>query len=127
MTYIDKIAYSLLVLFLRLYELEPLPEESWEYWEYALSHPITKWEVPTKILYGGNDNLIDRDVVEHFAHEFQCGLDVMENGEHWFHTEEQLKVMRKWLITNLKNKELSKNERQILLRDYFKSEEMQNE
>lgn len=84
---------------------------SWRYWEYALSHPITKWEVPTKILYGGSDNLIDRDVVEHFAHKFHCGLDVMESGEHWFHTEEQLKVMRKWLITNLKSKELSKDER----------------
>lgn len=84
---------------------------SWRYWEYALSHPITKWEVPTKILYGGNDNLIDRDIVEHFAHKFHCDLDVMESGEHWFHTEEQLKVMHKWLITNLKSKELSKDER----------------
>lgn len=84
---------------------------SWRYWEYALSHPITKWEVPTKILYGGSDNLIDRDIVEHFAHKFHCGLDVMESGEHWFHTEEQLKAMRKWLITNLKSKEISKDER----------------
>jgi len=74
---------------------------SWKYWEYALSHPITKWEVPTKILYGGNDNLTDRDVVEHFAHKFHCGLEVMENGEHWFHTEEQLDVMRIWLNKTL--------------------------
>lgn len=84
---------------------------SWRYWEYALSHPITKWEVPTKILYGGSDNLIDRDIVEHFAHKFHCDLDVMESGGHLFHTEEQLKAMRKWLITNLKSKELSKDER----------------
>lgn len=84
---------------------------SWRYWEYALSHPITKWEVPTKILYGESDNLIDRDIVEHFAHKFHCDLDVMESGGHWFHTEEQLKAMRKWLITNLKSKELSKDER----------------
>ena len=46
MTYIDKIAYSLLVLFLRLYELEPLPEESWEYWEYG-SHIV--WTVPANV------------------------------------------------------------------------------
>lgn len=43
---------------------------SWEYWEYASSHSITKWEVPTKILYGENDNLIDRDEVENFAQKF---------------------------------------------------------
>ena len=84
---------------------------SWKYWEYALSHPITKWEVPTKILYGGNDNLIDRDVVEHFAHEFHCGLDVMENGEHWFHTEYHLNIMRDWIRKEIDCKKVILKER----------------
>lgn len=84
---------------------------SWEYWEYALSHPITKWEAPTKILYGGNDNLIDRNVVEHFTHRFHCSLDVMENGEHWFHTEEQLNFMRRWLNKSISDKEMVRHER----------------
>lgn len=51
---------------------------SWEYWEYASSHPITKWEAPTKILYGENDNLIDRDEVEYFSQKFHCGLAVID-------------------------------------------------
>lgn len=85
---------------------------TWEYWEYALSHPITEWKVPTKILYGGNDNLVDRVEVEYFAHKFQCGLDVMENGEHWFHTEEQIDVMRRWLNSNYRNRAALKTERQ---------------
>lgn len=76
---------------------------SYKYWEYALSHPITKWETPTRILYGGNDNLIDRDVVEYFAYKFHCGLDVMENGEHWFHTEEQIEVMQRWFDKNIRD------------------------
>ncbi len=37
---------------------------SWEYWKYVLEHPIRQWDFPTKILYGKNDNLIDRYLVE---------------------------------------------------------------
>ena len=43
---------------------------SWEYWKYVLEHPITEWEHPTLILYGENDNLIDRDTMESFAQNF---------------------------------------------------------
>lgn len=84
---------------------------SWEYWEYASSHPITKWEAPTKILYGENDNLIDRDEVEYFSQKFHCGLEVMGNGEHWFHTGEQIEVMQRWLNKNIGDKEMERNAR----------------
>ncbi len=84
---------------------------SWEYWEYASSHSITKWEVPTKILYGENDNLIDRDEVENFAQKFHCGLEVMGNGEHWFHSAEQIEVMKKWVNKNIDGKKMERNER----------------
>lgn len=69
---------------------------SWEYWEFALNHPITKWKVPTKILYGENDNLTELDVINQFTHRFHCDLSIMGNGEHWFHTEEQMNALRKW-------------------------------
>lgn len=84
---------------------------SWEYWEYALSHPIAKWDAPTKILFGEKDNLIAHDVVEHFAHKFHCSLEIMKNGEHWFHTEEQLDIMRRWLNKSISDKEKGRNER----------------
>lgn len=77
---------------------------SWEYWEYVLFHPITKWESPTKILYGENDNLIDRDGVERFAYKFHCSLEIMKNGEHWFHREEQIEVMQRWICKNIRDK-----------------------
>lgn len=76
---------------------------SWKYWEYVLSHTISNWKFQTKILYGEKDNLIDYDVVESFAQKFHCDLTIMANGEHWFHTNEQLEFMQNWLDNGLKN------------------------
>lgn len=81
---------------------------SWEYWKYTLSHPITNWTAPTRILYGENDSLIDRDTVEQFSIKYRCKLTVMEKGEHWFHTEQQLAVMREWVREELDNKLISR-------------------
>jgi pimeloyl-ACP methyl ester carboxylesterase len=73
---------------------------SWEYFLYARQHPIIKWSSETKILYGTLDNLTERYIVEDFARRFCCELTVMENGEHWFHTEEQLAVLNSWVNEN---------------------------
>lgn len=70
---------------------------SWEYWQYVLAHPILKWKIPTKILYGEKDHLVDRQIIEEFTYKFNCDLTIMENGEHWFHTKQQLDVMHKWI------------------------------
>lgn len=78
---------------------------SWEYWQYIIEHPITKWKFPTLVLYGENDNLVDRDSVECFSKKFKCDLTVVENGEHWFHTEKQLKVLNDWAKRNIPNKQ----------------------
>lgn len=69
---------------------------SWEYLSYVREHRITKWDAPTSILYGTADNLTERETVDAFAHGFGCNLTVMDGGEHWFHTPEQLKVLEKW-------------------------------
>jgi len=75
---------------------------SWEYFLYAQNHPITKWKVPTAILYGEHDELTDRNVVEKFVQRFNCNLTIMKNGEHWFHTSEQLEVLNNWIKTCLR-------------------------
>lgn len=75
---------------------------SWEYLSYAKSNPIAKWNIPTEILYGDRDNLTEREVAESFAERFGCSLTIMENGEHWFHTPEQLKVLNEWTIGSFK-------------------------
>lgn len=70
---------------------------SWKYLTYAEEHPITRWDSPTAILYAGQDHLTQRETVDAFAKRFGYTVTVMENGEHWFHTEEQMAVLDAWL------------------------------
>lgn len=69
---------------------------SWQYNQYAVAHPITRWSIPTHILYAGQDALTERCVVDRFVSQFHAQLTVMEDGEHWFHTPEQLRVLDSW-------------------------------
>lgn len=72
---------------------EPL---SWEYLEYVRKNPI-EWNVPTQILYGENDNLTDIKTITDFAKTHNANLTVMKNGEHWFHTDEQMSFLDNWI------------------------------
>lgn len=69
----------------------------WDYYCYVKEHPIVAWDIPTSILYGSEDNLCEFDVVSEFNKRFNCNLQVLENGEHYFHSEEQLQYFRQWL------------------------------
>lgn len=69
----------------------------WDYYQYVKSHFIDTWKSPTAILYGSDDNLCEFDVVSAFSDRFHCELSVMEHGEHYFHTEEQLQFFKQWL------------------------------
>lgn len=75
---------------------------SWEYLCYVRSNPI-RWDIPTKILYGGQDNLTSRDTISCFAATHHAELKVMEQGEHWFHTPEQMTFLDNWIRENEKN------------------------
>ncbi len=69
---------------------------SWQYTQYAKAHPIESWPCPTAILYAGRDHLTPRSEVDAFVQRFHCDLTVLEEGEHWFHTPEQLDELRRW-------------------------------
>lgn len=69
----------------------------WDYYCYVKEHPIDEWSNPTSILYGSNDDLCEFEVISEFVKCFNCDLQVMENGEHYFHTEKQLEFFRQWL------------------------------
>ncbi|MBO4850518.1 MAG: alpha/beta hydrolase [Prevotella sp.] len=69
---------------------------SWEYLCYVRSQPI-KWNVPTQILYGRKDHLTSLTTINDFANNHQASLTVMEGGEHWFHTEEQMAFLDNWI------------------------------
>ena len=69
---------------------------SWKYLCYVRENPV-KWNVPTCILYGEKDNLTSIDTLTEFADKTKSSLTVMKNGEHWFHTEEQMSFLDNWL------------------------------
>lgn len=69
---------------------------SWKDLRWAREHPI-QWNASTEILYGSNDNLTSYDTIAAFAKEHGANLTVMENGEPWFHTEEQMQAVDEWI------------------------------
>lgn len=69
---------------------------SWNYLCYVRVHPV-EWNVPTDILYGSRDELTSYDTIKAFAEKYHADLTVMGNGEHWFHTEEQMKFLDSWI------------------------------
>jgi pimeloyl-ACP methyl ester carboxylesterase len=73
----------------------------WDYYCYVIDNPIIKWGVPTAILYGSEDNITEREVVERFVKQFNCAMTVLEGGEHWFHTAQQIAFYEKWLDENI--------------------------
>ena len=73
---------------------------SWEYLCYVRENLI-KWSIPTCILYGGKDHLTSRETISEFTERIGANLTVMEDGEHWFHTEEQMKVLDHWIRNSI--------------------------
>ena len=69
---------------------------SWEYLSYVRSYLIT-WHAPTQILYGSNDLMTSLETISDFANKHQATLTVMEGGEHWFHTEDQMQFLDRWI------------------------------
>lgn len=74
---------------------------SWKYLSYAREHPVA-WKIPTSILYGGRDHLVSRETIEDFASHIGAKVTVMEEGEHWFHTDPQLAFLDEWIAGKLK-------------------------
>ena len=75
---------------------------SWDYLSYVRAHPLS-WSAPTDILYGGRDALTSLETVSAFARRCGARLTVMADGEHWFHTDAQLRFLDDWLRACLKN------------------------
>lgn len=69
---------------------------SWRYLCYVREHPFV-WHVPTRILYGARDDLTSMDTIAAFAQRVGAALTVMPDGEHWFHTEAQMRFLDAWI------------------------------
>ena len=73
----------------------------WDYFCYVLEHPVDKWNIDTRILYGAKDNLVEVDTISNFIEKFPCTLEIMDEGEHYFHTDDQINVFTQWLEKNI--------------------------
>lgn len=72
-------------------------ELSWKYLTWVRAHPVI-WNHPTAILYGSHDNLQSVDTIQKFAGKCGASVTIMEGGEHWFHTDEQMKFLDQWIL-----------------------------
>ena len=79
----------------------PVDTLRWDYYQYIISHPITQWNIPTAILYGGKDNLQPEESVRAFAEKFGCSLTVSENSEHPFMAQSDALIVENWLCRNI--------------------------
>ena len=70
---------------------------SWEYLSWVRNHPVS-WNIPTRILYGGKDHMQSIETSRAFAEQIGSDVTVMEDGEHWFHTEEQMAFLDRWIL-----------------------------
>ena len=69
---------------------------SWGYLRYVREHPI-QWTASTEILYGSRDHLTAHETIAAFADTHNARLTVMEDGEHWFHTAQQMRCLDDWI------------------------------
>ena len=69
---------------------------SWDYLTFARKNPI-EWNIPTYILYGENDDLTSYETILNFTNKSKANLTIMKGGEHWFHTDEQIKFLDNWI------------------------------
>ena len=74
---------------------------SWDYLCYVRKYPIT-WRIPTSILYGAKDNLTSMETISEFANRIGATLTVMEDGEHWFHTDAQMRFLDNWIGNSIR-------------------------
>lgn len=79
----------------------PIDTLSWDYFQYVKKNPVTRWNSPTYILYGGKDNLQSLQVIENFAKSNSVSLTISEQSEHSFMENGDDKIIKSWICDNL--------------------------
>lgn len=74
----------------------PINTLYWDYYQYVLHHPV-RWNKPTALLYGEKDELCEYEIIKAYAEKHHANLTVLKDSAHFFHTEEQLDYLYKWL------------------------------
>lgn len=84
-------------------EIKTLFEQtlSWRYLCYARENKVRALCKDTSVLYAKKNELIPFETVKKFVNENKCRLTLIENGEHWLHTSDDLKLVEKWETESL--------------------------
>lgn len=53
-----------------------------------------KEDVPIKILA---EIALEKNIITEFTNKFNCNLSVSKESEHWFHTENDLRILKEWI------------------------------
>ena len=73
---------------------------SCRYLTWVREHPVKVCAVPWRFI-GRTEELAFIGVVNAFIAAHPAALTIVENGEHWFHTPEQLQVLAAWEPENI--------------------------
>ena len=74
---------------------------SWDYLMYVKGNRINTWNSKTEIIYGENDNITEREVIDDFVQKYKAKLTVIKNGEHYLHSDEEGKKLNEWIKDNV--------------------------
>jgi len=72
---------------------------SWEYLQWVRENPV-RATAATLVLRGSEDTLQSLETIRAFCDSCGAELTVMEGGEHWFHTDEQMAFLDNWISEN---------------------------
>lgn len=75
---------------------------SYSFYQYISSHK-DDWKIPTEILYGSRDNVVYIESIAAFLENHPLTrLTIKQGSEHYFHTEEEKKFIKEWILRNIK-------------------------
>ena len=76
--------------------LELMPQRENDYYKWVVNNPIIHWDTPTFILRPEVDTIVCEEVGRDFISQHQCQVTIMPEGEHWFHTPNQIAYLKAW-------------------------------
>ena len=76
--------------------IEQMSQREGDYYEWVVNNPIIHWDAPTYILRPEVDLIVSDTVGRDFISQHQCQVTIVPDGEHWFHTPEQLAFLKIW-------------------------------
>ena len=79
----------------------PVDPLRWDYYQYVKANPVTAWDIPTAILYGGKDWFQSGKVIQRFAQAHGCDLTISLGREHAFMGDGDEEIVNDWYLKKI--------------------------